>query len=474
MGDADQIPHAESSGDGLTPPAPIWRSFSIKRVLKRPFVVTARVLVFALTTGWTKLWRKRPGSKPPHWAKDVLDVLSWINLVPTFGVMALAPRHFFRRAAQIRKYGSSVYKTPIKFVISAIPFIVGLHWLPVGWLYRDWVKLFLSGSLNVAVRGWLREWCCATAFYGAMRAIERALHWSNKATDTSVVSAVLLGIPLWMPLVSCFVALVLLLPRMANLVSPRTILPLLTSADPKTYLRIRWQDYLWNLLYFAPYFVLAFPLCLFVLYGIYHEFWSPTISVLKFGPLRLWWMGAQSALAVSLITAPYNELLQASVIIPTPLMLKTRLSKIQELLEGMPFKIKGAEKGNVSLLEQAIDSCNGECRKLGRQNGRLAIAVGKAGDRWERKLAGDMRIAFSGIRIYPLSQAEKFPVSPMCKEQIAFVSDFLLRNGASDLPEVVPPKQTFRMFLQRALLLFGIALLVSGILLIPIWWLGRK
>jgi hypothetical protein len=44
----------------------------LRRTFKRPFVVTARVLIFALTTGWTKLWRTRPGSKPPHWAEDAV------------------------------------------------------------------------------------------------------------------------------------------------------------------------------------------------------------------------------------------------------------------------------------------------------------------------------------------------------------------------------------------------------------------
>jgi hypothetical protein len=474
MDDADQIPPPDHDRDGSPKSVPRFRGAWLSGTFKRPFVVTARVLLFALTKGWTKLWRKRPGSKPPHWAKDLLDIFSWINLVPTFFVMVLAPRHFFQRTSQIRRFGSRLYKTPIKFLISAVPFVIGLHWLPVAWLYRDGVELFLSASLYVATRAWLSDWCCEHSLYGLVRLIETALRWSHKATDTQTVSGVLLGIPIWVPLVSCFVALVLLVLRLFKLVKTRTILPLLISADPRMYVRIRWQAYLWNLLYFAVYFVLAFPICLIALYGIFHEFWLPTVSIMRIGPLRLWWMATQSALAVSIITTPYNELLQASVVVPTPLMLTIRLSKIQELLEGMPFNIKVAQTGNVSALERAIDSCNDECLKLRSMNTRLKISASKAGDRWERKLAADMKKAFSTVRIYSLSQTEPFPLSPLCKAQVAFVSDFLSRHGASDLPEPVPPKRHFFWFVRRLLILFGIALLISAIILLPIWWFAWK
>ncbi|MFZ0635786.1 MAG: hypothetical protein WAM08_09715 [Candidatus Acidiferrales bacterium] len=177
---------------------------------------------------------------------------------------------------------------------------------------------------------------------------------------------------------------------------------------------------------------------------------------------------------MSIVTTPYNELLQSSVVVPTPLMLTIRQSKIQELLEGMPFNIKVAQKGNVPALERAIDFRNGECLKLRSMNTKLKISASKAGDRWERKLTADMMKAFSTVRSYSLSQTEPLSFSPLCKVQIRFVSDFLYSHGASDLPEAVPPKRHFFWFARRALILFGIALLICAIILLPIWWFARK
>lgn len=72
-----------------------------------------------------------------------------------------------------------------------------------------------------------------------LRSWTRGLLWLEKAPDTRVVWLVLMGIPRWVPLVSCFVALVLLFPCLFNMVGTQTILPLLVSADPKTYTRLR-------------------------------------------------------------------------------------------------------------------------------------------------------------------------------------------------------------------------------------------
>lgn len=475
MSDGDQVHSPDYSRDGRAQAAPErhW-PWLLQRIFKRPFVVTARVLIFALTAGWIKFWRKRPGSKPPHWAKDLLDIFDWFNLVPTFFIMALAPWHFFRRAAQIRNYGSTVYKTPIKFVVSAVPFIVGLHWLAVGSLYKFEVVRSLRVGFRTSLWGFVNFDCCEELLYALSRAFVRGEHWVRIHTELEVVSRVLLGIPIWMPLLSGFIAITLLFPY-ALVNAAESLLLFLIPLDPKTYLRIRLSDYFWNALYFAVYFTLAFPFCLLALYGIYHEFLYPSSRLMRIGFVNLWFTATSVSFVASLLIGPYSELLQASVVIPTPLMLKIRLSKLGKLIKGIPICIKIAQKGNVSPLERAIDSCNYECKKLRAMNGRLTIAAANAGDRWKRKLATDMKKAFSGIRAYDLSQADYLPLSPLCKEQTEFVSDFLLSNGANNLPEVVLPKPPFlRRLVRRALILFGIALAISVILLIPIWWFGRK
>jgi hypothetical protein len=196
---------------------------------------------------------------------------------------------------------------------------------------------------------------------------------------------------------------------------------------------------------------------------------------MKFGLLSLWLAAISIAFVASLLIGPYNELLKASVIVPTPLMLQIRLSQIAKLLQSVPIAIQIAQKGNRSPLERTIDSCNRECRSLRAMNARLMIRAVEGGDRWKRKLTTEVREAFSGLRTYELSQAEQLPVSLVCKAQIAFVSDFLLSNGASDLPEVVPPKKPFLRRLGReVLLILGTALLISTILIFAIWWLVAK
>jgi hypothetical protein len=472
MDDAEQFHPGDYAHEGQPQPVTRRRWSWLKRTFQRPFLITARVLLFSLTTGWAKLWRKRPGSKPPHWAKDLLDLVDLVNLVPTFFVMALAPGHFFRRTKQIRECGSSVYKTPIKFVISAVPFIAGL----VGWLYEAGLAGSMSFAFRATLWGFVHVNCCDQRFLDvamAFRYLREHLYLLH-LNDVQIIALVLLGIPVWIALVSGFVALTLVFPY--GLVgAAKSLASFLIPLDPKSYLRLRLNDYIWNTVYFAVYFTIAFPFCLLTLYGLYHEALFPTLRLMKFGLLNLWLSATSVAFVASVLIGPYNELLKASVIVPTPLMLQMRLSQIAKLLQTVPIAIQIAQKGNSSPLERTIDSCNRECSGLRTANARLMIRAAKAGDRWKRKLTTDLKKAFSCLRTYELSQAEKLPLSLVCKAQIAFVSDFLLSNGASNLPEVVPPKKPFlRRLGRKVLLILGTALLISTILIFAIWWFVGK
>jgi hypothetical protein len=55
MDDADQIHPPDYGRDGSAKSVPRLRWSWRGPTFKRPFVVTARVLLFALTKGWTKL-----------------------------------------------------------------------------------------------------------------------------------------------------------------------------------------------------------------------------------------------------------------------------------------------------------------------------------------------------------------------------------------------------------------------------------
>jgi hypothetical protein len=240
----------------------------IKQLVHRPFVVTLRKMLFRCRRRWKSLWLESTPPKPPHWIRDILDMFDWINLLPTFWLMALASRHFFRRTRTIRRYGSDLYKTPIKFVVSAIPFIVGLHWLSIGSWYRDGLYFLLDGVSAAAAWGAHEHWISEHTFSRWQEAILGAADRLKCATDIHLVSTVLVGTPLWIPLVSCLVAVVLLLPRLFEYTKTRQILFFLVSADPRTYFRIRIQDYVWNMLYFAVYFLLVFPFCLLFLFEV--------------------------------------------------------------------------------------------------------------------------------------------------------------------------------------------------------------
>lgn len=371
----------------------------------------------------------------------------------------------------MRKYTPSPYKTPIKFLVSAVPFIVGLRWLPVAWLYRVGVREFLNETQHLAILGsaTIQSW---GGFFSRLSTLtSRGLCWLRSAQDTEVVAVVLIWIPLWMPVVSCFVAVVLLVPRMVNLVNTRTMLPLLVCVDPRTYMRIHLAKYGWNLSYFAVYFLLAFPITLLALFGVLHQFWTPTISILRPAPLRLWWLGAESALAASIVVAPYNELLLASVIIPTPLMQLLRFSKLIELLEQFRGAVLLARRANPGAIERLACLCETECRGLHASNIRLLKEAERASPKWASKLSREIRAGFSRLNVYYLSEALQCPASPLCKEQLSTLKDYLIACGASSHPPVVPQKIPITRRIARDFLLVVAGVLVVLVLVsLMVYW----
>jgi hypothetical protein len=422
--------------------------------------VTLRKLLFKWKRNWSGFWLKRTPPKPPHWVKDIIDIFDWINLLPTFCLMAFAPRHFFRRAQIMRRCESKTYKTPIKFLISAIPFIIGLKWLPIGFLYRGGVYLVLKGILEANFWVSDHDWSSISVFIGVNQVVEQA-EKLLAFKDVHLVSVILLGTPLWIPLVSCFVAFVLLLPRLLGYMKTRQILPLLVSADPKTYLRIRVPDYLWNMLYFAVYFLLTFPVCLLLLFAVMKEFLSPSTMIFKFVPLRLWFLGTYAAMAMSLITAPYNELLQASVVIPTPLMQYLRLSKLLELAEKIKTAIVLAENGDSKSIEEIINSLASECRSLERGNDRFLKSAEHSGAKWVKRFDREMHSAFLRLNISDLIKAQQLALPPVLAQTLKDVNESLVEHGADTVPPVVPPKVSFKRRLVK-----GAVIILVGVVLV--------
>jgi hypothetical protein len=270
-------------------------------------------------------------------------------------------------------------------------------------------------------------------------------------------------------LVSCFVAVMLLLPRILNVVGTRTILPFLIAVDPRTYLRIRGTNYWWNLLYFAVYFVLAFPFCLLALYAIYHEFYFPSNRLMHTGPLRLWWMGTLSALAASIITAPYNELLRASVVIPTPLMQTMQFSKLAQLLDEFKICVQLGRSGELVPLERDILACDTELKRILRQN-KNDFRKTKESAKWVARLTKETKACFGHLSMHSLLEAQELPLSSESLQRISVLADQLRGCGASDKPEIVPIKVPVARRIARdaLLVLIGVCLILFGI-----WLMAR-
>jgi hypothetical protein len=89
------------------------------------------------------------GGSTPHWFKDGLSVLGFVNvldLMPTLLATTLSPRHFYKRVPQIVANKRTWYKTPIKFLSSGVALIVLLL------LFLDFRaprKILLANSLRI-------------------------------------------------------------------------------------------------------------------------------------------------------------------------------------------------------------------------------------------------------------------------------------------------------------------------------------
>jgi hypothetical protein len=258
----------------------------------------------------------------------------------------------------------------------------------------------------------------------------------------------------------------LLLPRMFNVVGTKAILPFLVAVDPRTYLRIRGQDYWWSLMYFAVYFVLAFPVCLLALYTIYHEFYFPSNKLMQIGPLRLWWMGTQSALAASIVTAPYNELLRAAVVIPTPLMQTVQFSKLGQLLDEMKICVQLGRSGKCAPVERNALLCEAEFKQIARQNKNDIRKAAKRSSRWVARLSKETIGRFGRLNVHSLLEAQRLPLSPEILRRMAALSDQLLERGATNLQPVVPVKVPIARRIARDMLLVAVGVCV---LLVAIW-----
>jgi hypothetical protein len=262
---------------------------------------------------WNRLWRRSSEHKAPHWADDSLDIIEHLNLLPTALAILLVPRHFFRKTKQILRGASPhIYKTPVKFLYSAVPFFIGLHYMPIGRVYK-----FVIGLLCEKI----------TPFFFS-GGIPDCWNTINAMSDARLVLPILALTPLWIPIFSIVVYVLLLIPAAWHFVSSETLNKFLVPVDPHTYWRLHWRLFFWNLFYFAVYFLVTFPLAVFALYAPFH---GQTNWFLRLPPIRL----SMAAYPGILIVWPYVEMLRGSLAFPTRLFRKLQLKPLRRSLEKL-------------------------------------------------------------------------------------------------------------------------------------------
>ncbi|MBY5854318.1 hypothetical protein HFN51_27845 [Rhizobium leguminosarum] len=185
----------------------------------------------------SRMRRRIVGSKPPHWFKDGLSLVGYLNfldLMPTLAAIALSPSHFYKRVPQIVSDKFSWYKTPIKFLTSGIALIVVL-----------------------------------------LVSMDSGLFEQHGLADKTLMAKYLLVICLTTPLTIPFVALVLriglsiisALPGVSTSIkNDRMAANLVLPISPSTYARLDYSHFLWCIFYFGVYFYVSLQLYLVVSY----------------------------------------------------------------------------------------------------------------------------------------------------------------------------------------------------------------
>jgi hypothetical protein len=185
-------------------------------------------------------WRRRIfGSSTPHWLKDGLSVIGFVNvldLMPTLLGTVLSPRHFYTRIPQIIAEKRTWYKSPIKFLTSGVSLIVIL------------------------------------LFYFDFDILEE-----NGLTDKTLVARYLFVIclvaPLLIPLIALIfrigLGIIFSIPGLSQSsagLSP-ILITLMVPLSPWTYARLDYRHFLWSVFYFGVYFYIA--LQIYQLIGFY-------------------------------------------------------------------------------------------------------------------------------------------------------------------------------------------------------------
>jgi hypothetical protein len=307
----------------------------------------------------SRLRRRLFSNSTPHWFKDALPLVSYINVVdllPTLFAITLAPQHFYKRLPQYVQSKRTWFKTPIKFFTSSITLIVAALLV----LAPDVVKL--AGVTDKAIMFWYLAVICLLT-------------------------------PVMIPVVCLVIRIVLaMVPNFSTppILSANLAIPL----SPWTYFRLEPSSFLWSAFYYGIYFYIALQfLELFGFYEVELLGWFYTssdecLSTLRkldpggvvsetmkqdylsacykqhsqkgFTPQHFLFLGALGIFALLsylMLINPYLWLLRASIKIPTKRMHRGDGLEVGDAIaEFLKTASKDAEKGNWSRFTAKIDA----------------------------------------------------------------------------------------------------------------------
>jgi hypothetical protein len=348
---------------------------------------------------WNNHWRESSEHRVPHWAADSLEIIEHLNLLPTALAILLVPRHFFRKTRQILQ-GHEVYKTPIKFIYSSIPLLIGFHYLPMGDLYKAAIT-----SLPVS---WMPETAQLRVWMSAI----------DTMPDWQLIVAVLVLTPLWIPILSILAYIILLVPSAANVISDETLNRFRVPLDWRTYWRLDTALFFWNLLYFSVYFLVTFP---FVLVGLRAAFGNPSWPFRHIGVLVIWQIGIRVGFVASIVVSPYTEMLRGSLRLPTPLLRELQIAPLNKLLMQLrgfvEFGSKMQTKQGYKALRYYLTQIQKECTRL-----RIAFVQENARpawrDKWKDTCLIERKNSLSKLSTEPLITLQTWPLDEPTLQQL--------------------------------------------------------
>jgi hypothetical protein len=396
---------------------------------------------------FSRVRRRILGSTTPHWVKDSLPLLGYVNvidLLPTLLAITLAPRHFYMRLPQYTKSKRSWFKTPLKFFTSGVTLIVTLLFI----LAPDALKLANIDDRTVAAR---------------------------------YVAVICLASPIAIPIFCLALRFLLgMASAIPNVSIPKSLKSnLLIPVSPRTYARLRLASFSWSIFYYGIYFFIASQVVqLFAFYemqlfgfmvsinsGAYRcnselskldptgitsielreKFMKDCLmlhgnssSTSYEGFMLCGFIGIFAIAAYFIVVNPYLSVLRASVKIPTKRMHRSDWYEVKETIDEFALAVhKGAKKNQWKGAQITLGNLEEVLARLMRDIVRQDRAASKLAGIYLEKLKRERRAVIKKLiptgALESLRESESLPYDLRVRI-ISLVDRLKILTGEDALP----------------------------------------